>query len=224
MSKPRAGRNTDRTTGERAYLAENRATGRGAGREARRAERTADRGKKADRPLTAAEARAEFEAEREANKAARRAEIAAAFPDGIPGVWVAVASWITTASFVVVSVPAVVDPDKFIAPYFAVAMALFLAGCVVFAVDIFLMAARSRDDLMGIGGIFLLVGSAPARMQVHLLTALSIQIIVSVVSAAIHPFTPLAFGTLVPILGLSLCGLWSVLHGHFPAQIPDGAK
>lgn len=220
MSKPRAARNTDRNT-ESTHLAEDRATGRGV---ARSAARSAAGGRRADRPQTAAEARAEFEAAREANKAARRAEIAAAFPDGVPGVWVPVASWATTALFILVSVPAVFDPDKFIAPYFAVAMALFLAGCVLFAVDIFLMAARSRDDLMGIGGIFLLAGSAPARMQVHLLSAFAIQIVVSVVSAAIHPFTPLAFGTLVPILGLSLCGLWSVLHGHFPAQTPDGAR
>ncbi|MGB3410229.1 MAG: hypothetical protein WBA45_03455 [Microthrixaceae bacterium] len=197
----------------------------GAGRKSDRStDQKSDRGKKAERPPTAAEARAEFEAEREANKAARRAEIAAAFPEGIPGVWVAVASWVTTALFIIVSVPAVIDPDKFIAPYFAVTMALFLVGCALFAADIFLMASRSRDDLMGIGGIFLLVGSVPRKMQVHLLSALVIQIVVSVVSAAVHPFTPLAFGTLVPILGLSLCGLWSVLHGHFPAQIPDGAK
>lgn len=189
-----------------------------------RTERSSDSRTKSERPQTAAEARAEFEAAREANKAARQAEIAAAFPDGIPGIWVAVVSWVTTLGFVLVSVPAVIDPDTFIAAYFAVSMALFLAGCVLFAADIVLMASRSRDDLMGIGGIFLLVGSAPRKMQVHLLSALGIQIVVAVVGAAIHPFTPLAFGTLVPILGLSMCGLWSVLHGYFPAQVPDGAK
>lgn len=173
-----------------------------------------------DRVPTAAEARAEYEAAREANRAARQAEMVAAFPDGIPGRWVMLVSWIATAVFVVVSIVTVIDPDRFIAVYFGVAIVLFLGGSILFAVDIVLMGSRSRDDLMGIGGIFLLAGSAPRQVQMSLLSALGVQIIVAVVAAAIHPFTPLAFGTLVPILGLSICGFWAVRYGHFPPQTP----
>ncbi|HTO01831.1 MAG TPA: hypothetical protein VL068_14275 [Microthrixaceae bacterium] len=183
-----------------------------------------DRGAKTERPLSAAEARAEFEANREANKAARQRELAAAFPDGLPGRWIYNLSWVTTAVFALVSVLAVISLDRFIAAYFAVSVVLFFAGCAVFAIDIVLMASRSRDDLMGIGGLFLLAGSAPKPVQVSLLSALAVQILVAIVGASIHPFTALAFGTLVPILGLSLCGLWSVLHGHFPPQIADDSK
>lgn len=177
-----------------------------------------------ERPQTAAEARAEYEAAREANKAARQAAMDAAFPDGIPGGWVAALAWIATAVFTLVSIPTVIAPETFIAVYFAVAMGLFLVGCALFAAVIFLMASRSRDDLMGIGGIFLLAGSAPKQMQVRMLAALAVQIVVAIAGAAIHPFTPLAFGTLVPILGLSMCGLWAVMYGHFPAQTPADHK
>ncbi len=185
-----------------------------------RAQRSVDKPEQTRRQPTAAEARAEYEADREANKAARRAEMDAAFPDGVPGRWVSVSTWLATGVFTLVSIAAVIDPEAFISVYFGVAVVLFLAGSALFAADIVLMAARSRDDLMGIGGIFLLAGSAPREVQVSLLSSLGVQIVVSIVAAAIHPFTPLAFGTLVPILGLSMCGLWSVRYGHFPAQTP----
>jgi hypothetical protein len=97
---------------------------------------------------------------------------------------------------------------------------LFFAGCAVFALDIALAAARSRDDAMGIGGLFFLAGSAPRPVQVHLLGSLAVQVAVAVLGAALHPFTPLAFGTLVPTSALALAGLWSVRHGLFPAAGP----
>jgi hypothetical protein len=50
-----------------------------------------------------------------------------------------------------------------------------------------------------------------------------VQILVSIVGIAAHPFTPLAFGTLVPILGLAACGFWAVRHGTFPPQTPEPA-
>jgi len=170
---------------------------------------------------TAAEARAEFEANRAANKAARQQEMDAVYGGGIPGRWILRSSWASTAVFTAVTVPAVIDPDAFVGVFFVVSVVLFFAGCALFFADIVLAAARSRDDLMGIGGLFLLLGSAPRAVQVHLLGALVVQIVVSIVGIATHPFTPLAFGTLVPILGLAACGFWSVRHGTFPPQTPD---
>lgn len=175
------------------------------------------------RPQTAAEARAEFEANREAQRAARQAEMQAVYGGGIPGRWIMVLSWCSTVLFAAVTVPAVIDPDRFIAAFFAVSVGLFFVGCAVFVVDIVLAAARSRDDLMGIGGLFLLLGSAPRPVQWSLLGSLVAQVVVAGVGAAAHPFTPLAFGTLVPILGLSACGFWAVRHGTFPPQTPDPA-
>jgi hypothetical protein len=76
---------------------------------------------------------------------------------------------------------------------------------------------------MGIGGLFFLAGSAPPAVQRSLLGSLGTQVVVSTVGAAVRPFTPLAFGTLAPMLGLALCGLWAVRHGLFPARASEPA-
>ena len=165
-----------------------------------------------------AEARAEAEADRAARRGERDAEMQAAFGDGVPGRWILVASWTCTAVFALAAVPALIDPQDAVAAFFAVSVVLFLAGCALFMIDLVLAAARSRDDAMGIGGLFFLAGSAPRGVQRHLLGSLAVQVVVAVGAAALDPFTPLAFGTLVPTIGLAFCGLWAVRHGLFPAR------
>lgn len=167
------------------------------------------------REPTAAEARAQYEAEREASRAQRDAAMTSAFGEHTPGRVIVAASWLSTALLLVVTALAVLDPDTFIAPFFAVAVGLFFAGCAVFVVDLVLAAARSRTHEMGIGGLFFLAGSAPRGVQVNLLGSLAAQLVISFTGAALDPFTPLAFGTLVPVLPLALCGLWAVRHGLF---------
>lgn len=171
-----------------------------------------------DRPQTAAEARAEVEARRDQQREAREAQMRERFGDRPPGRSIIVASWLCTAAFVLSAIPALVDPADAVAVYFAVSVGLFLAGCALFLVDLVLAAARSRDAVMGIGGLFFLAGSAPRSVQRHLLGSLALQVVVAVLAAALDPFTPLAFGTLVPTIGLAFCGLWSVRHGLFPEQ------
>lgn len=170
------------------------------------------------RPPSAAEARAEVEARRGEVRAAREAAMRERWGDRPPGRGIVVASWISTAAFAAVTVPAVIDPDAAVVWFFGVSVVLFLAGCALFLVDLVLAAARSRTDAMGIGGLFFLAGSAPPSVQRHLLGSLGVQVVVAVVAAALDPFTPLAFGTLVPTLGLAFCGLWAVRHGLFPAR------
>lgn len=142
-----------------------------------------------------------------------------AFGEHVPGRAIIVASWICTGVFALAAVPALADPADAAALYFGVSVVLFLAGCALFMVDLVLAAARSRDDAMGIGGLFFLAGSAPTSVQRHLLASLAVQVVVAIGAAALDPFTPLAFGTLVPTLGLAFCGLWSVRHGLFPARV-----
>lgn len=167
------------------------------------------------REATAAEARAQYEAQREASKAQREAAMTEAFGDKEPGRWIVVASWSSTVLLLIVTVLAVVAPDTFIGAFFAVAVALFFIGCAVFVAVLGLAASRSRTHEMGIGGLFFLAGSAPRRVQWNLLGSVAAQIVISFTGAALDPFTPLAFGTLVPVLPLALCGLWSVRHGLF---------
>lgn len=167
------------------------------------------------RPPTAAEARAEVEARRAERRAEREARLSERFGDTVPGRWILVASWSSTLAFAAVAVPATIDPEATIGAFFGVSVTLFLAGCALFALVLVLAAARSREAAMGIGGLFFLAGSAPRRVQYHLLGSLAVQTTVAVVAAAVRPFTPLAFGTLVPTVGLAWCGLWSVRHGLF---------
>ena len=127
-------------------------------------------------------------------------------------------SWATTVVQFVVTLIAAIDPDDFIAPFFVVMIVWFFAGSALFIVDLVLAAARSRDDAMGIGGLFFLAGSAPPTAQRNLLASLGLSIAVAVAGAAVRPFTPLAFGILAPMLPLALCGWWGVRHGYFPTR------
>jgi hypothetical protein len=55
-----------------------------------------------------------------------------------------------------------------------------------------------------------------------LLVPLGIQIVVAVATAAARPFTPLAFGILVPLYGLGLAGVWGAAFGTFaPRRQPE---
>lgn len=170
------------------------------------------------RPPSAAAARAEVEARSAEVRAERERRFAEAYGDRLPGRWIIWLSWSSTMAFTAVSLAAAIDPSAAIEVFFAVAVGLFLAGCAVFALDLALIAGRSRVSLMGIGGLFFLAGSAPRRVQWHLLGSFGAQVAVSIAAAAVRPFTPLAFGTLVPTLGLALCGLWAVRHGVFDAR------
>jgi hypothetical protein len=176
-----------------------------------------------DRAPTAAEARAADESRRAEERAEREAAFREAYGDTVPGRAIVVTSWVSTAVLAVVTAAAAIDPDAYIGPFFAVALVWFFGGSALFAVDVVLAASRSRDDAMGIGGLFFLVGSAPRSIQWNLLGSLALQVAVSIAGAAARPFTPLAFGTLAPVLALSLCGLWGVRHGVFPARAPEPA-
>jgi hypothetical protein len=56
-----------------------------------------------------------------------------------------------------------------------------------------------------------------------MLGALGLQIVVGIAGAAVRPYTSLAFGVLVPLFGLAMCGLWSATSGAFPARDEDPA-
>ncbi|HTN81883.1 MAG TPA: hypothetical protein VMK16_19600 [Acidimicrobiales bacterium] len=124
-------------------------------------------------------------------------------------------SWIGTAIFAVTATAATIDPDLFASVAFVVAMTLFFIGCVVFFLAYFQAIGRSREVDIGIGGLFFLAGSAPRPVQLHLLGSLGAEVVVAFATASIRPFTSLAFGMLVPLYGLSMCGLWAARHGTF---------
>jgi hypothetical protein len=128
------------------------------------------------------------------------------------------ASWTSTAVFGVVAVTAAVSGNRAIEIVSAaVDVVLFLAGCVVFLVAYAKAVNRSRDEEIAVAGVYLMMGgSAPAEVRKHLLGSLAAQTAIAIVTAAVR--WPLAFGILVPTLGLALAGLWTATHGTFPER------
>ena len=127
-------------------------------------------------------------------------------------------AWVGTAAFAVTAIAAAAAPDQLRIPALVVALVLFGLGCIAFLWGFAVAVGRSRTDEIGIGGLFFLAGSAPAEARRPLLLALTIQIVVAFATAAVRPFTSLAFGILVPVFGLGVSGLWGARHGSFPQR------
>ncbi|HVL04856.1 MAG TPA: hypothetical protein VM388_02645 [Acidimicrobiales bacterium] len=132
------------------------------------------------------------------------------------------ASWAGTAVFAVTAVAAAVAPETFEPVALITAIFLFSAGCAIFLWAFVLVAARSRTDQMEQAQIWFLTGApTPPEVRRSMLGALTVQVVVGLVTAAVRPYTSLAAGVLVPMWGLGLCGLWAARHGVFPARPPD---
>jgi hypothetical protein len=129
-----------------------------------------------------------------------------------------------TALFTVAAVSAAVVPSTLGTPVAVLDLVLFVVGLAAFAAALVRAAARSRHEELSVSGLFLLTGSAPVAVRRALLGALAVQTVVAVATAAARPFTPLAFGVLVPTLGLGACGLWAARHGTFPPSRRDGQR
>lgn len=126
--------------------------------------------------------------------------------------------WLT-AVFAVVSVAAAAVPDPLQYVAVPVDLVLFVVGCAAFLWAYAVAIGRSRFEALTMGGVFFLGGEvAPARVARTLRLALGVQVVVAVGVAAVRPFTALAFGVLVPMLGLGLMALWGARHGRFPAK------
>ncbi len=139
----------------------------------------------------------------------------------LPGQGIIRASDVVTVVFSVVAVVSAIFLDHLNALIVVVSLALFAAGCVAFLWAYAIAVQRSRTDAIGIGGLFFLQGSAPKAVQVRLLGALTVQVVVGVATAAVHPFTSAAFAVLAPMFGLGIAGLWGARYGHFGARSSD---
>jgi hypothetical protein len=114
-----------------------------------------------------------------------------------------------TAIFVLTAVAAVaIRPLRL--PAAVVALAMFLGGAVLMAAALVIAARRSREVTIDIGALFFT--QAPRALRF----AFFVQIAVGFATAFITPTA--AFGTLAPIAGLGLMGLWGARHGTFPAR------
>jgi hypothetical protein len=148
------------------------------------------------------------------------------FPPGLEhaGRGLVVASWAGTAVFSVVALATVIWLDTLAPVAIAVSLVQFALGCVWFGWAYLTAVNRSRTDLIGIGGLFFLAGSAPRAIRRHLLGSVAVQTTVAIAAAAARPFSSLAFGILAPMWSLGLAGVWGARHGVFARRGDDEAS
>ncbi len=150
-------------------------------------------------------------------------------PDDRRGEWILRLSWIGTAVFTVVAVLTTVAVGTFQVALIAVTMLLFVIGLGAFFGAYAIAISRSREVLIGMGGLYFLAGhTAPNRVRFQLLASFGIEIGVATVTSIVGTATlpddaqnPLAFGFLVPLFGLGLAGLWGARFGAFAPRPPD---
>lgn len=144
-----------------------------------------------------------------------------------PGVRLVNATVAATVAFALTQIAADLFPDS---PALAVAVAwallLFVVGCVTFLWGFALAAGRSRDEVVTLADL-VLVSAAPAPVRRRLLGALGAQVVIALATAAVRPFTPLAFGILAPVSALGAVALWGGRYGTFASigaepQAADG--
>jgi hypothetical protein len=125
------------------------------------------------------------------------------------------ASWIGTGAFALSAVGAVLVPAVR-GPAAAIAVVLFAAGTGAFLVAYAIAVGRSRSEAIAVAALFFLTGAtAPSDVRRQLMGALAVQVAVALATAAARPFSSLAYGTLAPVFGLGLAGLWGARHGSF---------
>lgn len=103
-------------------------------------------------------------------------------------------------------------------PHVVVCLVLLLGGLVATAAAFVQAVSRSRDEVVDVAGLFLLLGSAPRRTRLALWGAVAAQSALGLASAALRPYTSLAFGVLAPLWAYGLTLLWNARYGAFPAR------
>jgi hypothetical protein len=127
------------------------------------------------------------------------------------------ASWVGTGLFATASATAVVATGTRDAVA-VIDLVLFGLGCAAMLGGFARAVDRSRNELVSVPGVWFLAGSAPTGTRWHLLGSTAAQAVVAVAAASMRPFTPLAFGILVPMFGLGLTGLWGARFGTFETR------
>ena len=132
-----------------------------------------------------------------------------------------------TAVFVFITVLAVVVFNSPLRRLVAIVdLVLFAVGVAAFIWGYFSAVQRSRSDEISVAGLFLLIDGVASQFVMRAMNAaLATQVIVGLGGAIIRSSTDgvagstLAFGVLVPLLGLGLNGLWASKYGSFGKRI-----
>ena len=109
-----------------------------------------------------------------------------------------------------------------------VSLVLFAAGV---ATSLWAYAAaleRSRTEEVGVANLYLLTGdTAPKPVKRTMSIALLVQVVVGLAGAGIGvaglskgDLNALAFGALVPMLGIGMNGAWAARYGSYGPRVP----
>jgi hypothetical protein len=143
--------------------------------------------------------------------------------DGVKGSAILRVNEVLTALFTITAFASVIvfqQPWKAIAV--AVAIVCFSVGVVVFLWGYWVAVQRSRTANIAVASLYFLTDKcAPKSVAVRMNSVLAGQVVIGVATALMRSTTDgkagstLAFGILVPVLGLGMNGLWGALHGDF---------
>lgn len=127
-------------------------------------------------------------------------------------------SWLGTLIFAFSAAAAAIWPNWFEWLNVAVSLLLFVLGTAAMLWAFLIAVERSRQQIIGVSGLYLAMGSAPRQVQKILLTSLAVEIAVALITAAVRIYSPAAFGILVPVWGIGLTGMWCARHGEFKVR------
>lgn len=153
--------------------------------------------------------------------------------DDMPGSFLIKCNLALTVVFVAMSIVAAVtftSPWKTIGV--VVSLGCFSVGIVAFLWGYWTAVQRSRTDNISVAALYFLVDKCAPQSVARLMNgALGVQVVVAVAAAISRTTTDgragstLAFGVLVPMMGLGLNGLWGATHGTFvPRQFGDSKE
>jgi hypothetical protein len=141
----------------------------------------------------------------------------------MPGQRIILVNAVLTGVFTITALAAAVffeQPWKFIAV--AVCLISFTVGVLAFLWGYWTAVQRSRSDNISVAALYFLVDNcAPRSISRQMNSLLAVQTGVAIATAIARSSTDgkagstLAFGVLVPMLGLGLNGLWGANHGSF---------
>ncbi len=145
--------------------------------------------------------------------------------DELPGGLLLTVDAAATVAFTGLAAAAVILGGAWVGLLVASSSVLFVAGSVACLWAFGVAVQRSRECEIGPAQLYFLTGGcAPASVRNRFGALLAIQTAVGLVAASIRPFTGVAFGILVPMLGLGLAGLWAARNGVYPDRVPAGER
>ena len=136
-------------------------------------------------------------------------------PVEIAGAGIVNTSFAGTGALVVACAVGAIDPEGFGGLTAVVSVVCFVIGVGGFLWGYATGVVRSRDEQVGLGGLFFLSGTAPKVVRFRLRIAFAVQIVVAVAAASVRPYTSVAFAVLAPMLGLGMLSVWGARHGTF---------